>query len=418
MRIVVDVTPLAMPLTGIGNYVLAMLRSLVEAGEEHEVVAFAPVGPRGRRRIQHALNGVRVQRRLVVLPPSSHLWRTGWSRLGHPTVESLAGRLDVFHFSDWMYPAQRDGVRATTIHDLFPLHFPDLVHPRTYRMHGRKYEHAARSCDVVIVNSSFTANDVEETLGVPAERIAVAHPAVDPGFTPAGPKVDLDGPYVLTVSTLEPRKNLETLVRAMRVVREQRPELRLAVSGAEGWQAPSLDEDWIDALGFSDDEQLRRLYRGAAVFVYPSRFEGFGMPIVEGMASGTPVVASAHPSLDDASGGAALRADPDSPEAFADAIDRALDRQGRARPAWPRAREPVHPPGDGRGRAARVRRRAVTPSVGIAIVNHNGRELLLRCLREPRSNSTGRESRSGLWSSTTPRPTEASRQSGRTIRTF
>jgi glycosyltransferase involved in cell wall biosynthesis len=321
LRIVVDVTPLALPLTGIGNYVLGMLRGLVEAGEEHELVAFAPVGPRGARRIQRALNGVPVQRRLVLVPPSSHLWRTAWSRLGHPAVEAFADRLDVFHFSDWMYPAQRHGVRATTIHDLVPLHFPDLVHPRTYRMHGRKYRHAARSADVVIVNSTFTAADVEETLGVPRERITVASPAVDPGFSPEGPKAELRGPYVLTVSTLEARKNLETLVAAMRIVRGRIPELRLAVAGAEGWQAPILDEDWIDAAGFVNAEELRRLYRGAAVFAYPSRFEGFGMPVVEAMASGVPVVASAHPSLDDASGDAALRANPSSPEEFAEAIE-------------------------------------------------------------------------------------------------
>jgi glycosyltransferase involved in cell wall biosynthesis len=310
-----------------------MLRGLVEADNEHEIIAFSPVGPRGKRRIERALVGVAVKRRLVVLPPSSHLWRTGWSRLGYPSVEALAGRLDVFHFSDWMFPRQRAGVRATTIHDLFPIHFPHLVHPRTRRMHGRKYRHAARSADVVIVNSTFTAADVEETLGVPRKRITVASPAVDPGFSPEGPKAELGGPFVLTVSTLEARKNLETLVAAMRIVRGRIPDLRLAVAGAEGWQAPILDEDWIDALGFVDAEELRRLYRGAAVFAYPSRFEGFGMPVVEAMASGAPVVASAHPSLDDASGDAALRADPSSTEKFADAIelaygDGALVRRG------------------------------------------------------------------------------------------
>jgi glycosyltransferase involved in cell wall biosynthesis len=325
MRIVVDVTPLAMPLTGIGNYVLGMVRGLQEAGEEHEVVAFATVGPRGKRRITQALDGVPVKTRLRVLPPSAHIWRTAWSWLGHPSVEALAGRLDVFHFSDWMYPAQRSGVRATTIHDLVPIHFPDWVHPRTHRMHGRKYRHAARNADVVVVNSTFTAADVEETLRVPRERIAVAPPAVDPGFTPDGPSADLSGPYVLTVSTLEARKNLETLVEAMQIVRRQRPELRLAVAGAEGWHAPLLQDDWIDALGFVDDERLRRLYRSASVFVYPSHYEGFGIPVVEAMASGTPVVASAHPSMDDASGDAALRADPKSPEAFAEAMERALE---------------------------------------------------------------------------------------------
>jgi glycosyltransferase involved in cell wall biosynthesis len=325
VRIVVDVTPLAVPApTGIPNYIVAMLRGLRAAGSD-DVVAFAPVGPRGKRRIERALEGVEVKRRVILLPPSSHLWRTAWSRLGHPAVELLAGRLDVFHFSDWMYPAQRGGVRATTIHDLGPLHFPEWVPPRTRRMHSRKYRDAVRGCDVVIVNSTFTASDVAETLGVSRERIAVAHPAVDPSFMPVGPTADLGDPYILTVSTLEKRKNLETLLTAMRLVHERRPELRLAVVGAEGWQAPSLEAEWIDALGFVDAERLRRLYRGASVFVYPSRFEGFGMPIVEAMASGTPVVASAHRSLDDASGSAALRADPDSAEDFADAIARALE---------------------------------------------------------------------------------------------
>jgi len=327
LRIVVDVTPLALPRTGIANYVLSMLRGLREAGGEHELVAFSPVGPRGKRRIEAALDGVPVSRRLIVVPPSSHFWRTAWSAFGRPPVETLAGKLDVFHFSDWMYPPQRAGVRATTIHDLVPIHFPEWVHPRTHRMHGRKYRHAAQSCDVVVVNSTFTAADVEETLEIPRDRIAVAWPAPGPGFGLEGPKAELHGPYVLTVSTLERRKNLETLVEAMRILRQRGSDLRLAVAGAEGWKAPLLGEPWIDALGFVDDEQLRRIYRGASVFAYPSRFEGFGIPILEAMVSGTPVVASAHASLDDAAGDAALRADPDSPEAFAEAIGQAADSE-------------------------------------------------------------------------------------------
>ncbi len=325
MRIVIDVTPLAVTSpTGIPNYVRAMISGLVAAGDGNEIVAFSPVGPRGKRRIERILDGMPVSRRLVLLPPSSHTWRTVWSAVGHPTVEALAGRLDVFHFSDWMYPSQRAGVRATTIHDLVPLHHPEWVHPRTHRMHGRKYLKAVGGCDVVVVNSSYTAVDVEETLGVPRERITVAHPAVDPGFSPNGPHAELSAPYVLTVSTVEARKNLGTLVEAMRLVRQRHPELRLAVAGAAGWQAPTLEEDWIDALGFVAHHELERLYRGASAFVYPSHFEGFGMPVVEAMASGTPTVASAHPSLDDASGDVALRADPNSPEEFADAVDRAL----------------------------------------------------------------------------------------------
>jgi glycosyltransferase involved in cell wall biosynthesis len=336
MRIVVDVTPLALPRTGIGNYVRGMLRGLTEADGRHQVVAFSAVAPPGKRRIKQALEGLRVDSRLVLVPPKSHYWRTAWSRLGRGPVEWLAGPLDVFHFSDWMYPPQRAGVRATTIHDLVPLRHPDWVHPQTYRMHARKYAHAAKACDLIVVNSEFTAGEVVDLLGFPRERIAVAHPVIDPSFHHEGPSRELGGPYVLTVATLERRKNLETLLDAMTILRRRRPTLRLAVAGAPGWQAPSLDSDGVIPLGYVDDEELAALYRGAEVFVYPSRFEGFGMPIVEAMACGAAVVASAHPSLDEASGGVAVRADPESAEAIAAAIDRAL---AEADALAPRGRE-------------------------------------------------------------------------------
>ena len=324
MRIVVDVTPLALPRTGIGNYVLGMLRGLTEAGAKHEVVAFSAVAPPGKRRIEEALAGIPVRRRLVLVPPKSHYWRTAWSRFGRGPLEWLVGPLDVFHFSDWMYPTQRGGVRATTIHDLVPLRHPDWVHPQTYRMHSRKYAHAARTCDVIVVNSEFTAGEVVDLLGVPREKICVAYPGLGRSFGPSGPSRELGGRYLLTAATLERRKNLDTLLGALTLVRKRHPDLRLAVAGARGWRGPSLDVPGVLGLGYVSDDELAALYRGAEAFVYPSRFEGFGMPIVEAMASGTPVVASAHRSLDEASGDAAVRADPESAGAIADGVEQAL----------------------------------------------------------------------------------------------
>jgi glycosyltransferase involved in cell wall biosynthesis len=332
LRIVVDVTPLSLPRTGIGNYILGMLGGLAEAsGGEHEVVAFSVSGPRGKARIGEALAGLEVERRQLVTPPSSHLWRTAWSRLGHPKVERLAGKLDVFHFSDWMYPAQRRGLRATTVYDLSPVHHPEWVAPRTRRMHGRKYENAAATSDVIFAISQFTADDVSRTLGIPRGRIAVAYPGVHPRYSPDGPRAVRDAPYVLAVATLEPRKNLPALAAAMKLVRRDRPELELVVAGAPvHWAEQELAGEGVTALGFVGDEQLPDLYRGAAVFAYPSFFEGFGMPVVEAMASGTPVVSSAHPSLDEASGRAAVRVDPASPEAIAAGIEQALgERESR-----------------------------------------------------------------------------------------
>jgi glycosyltransferase involved in cell wall biosynthesis len=255
-----------------------------------------------------------------VLP--SHAIRVAWSRLARPSAERFLGRFDVLHYSDWMYPPQRGGVRATTIHDLVPLHFPMWTTERTRSMHGAKYRNAARTCDVIFCNSRYTADDVRERLGVSEERLRVALPGLGPGFVSDGPGSDLGRPYILSVATLEPRKNLATLLEAHALLGG---EPALAVAGGEGWgERVELDRRDVLPLGYVTDEELPALYRGAPAFVYPSRFEGFGMPIVEAMACGTPVVASAHPSMDEACGNAAVRVDPDRPEALAEGIRHAL----------------------------------------------------------------------------------------------
>ncbi len=128
------------------------------------------------------------------------------------------------------------------------------------------------------------------------------------------------------MATLEPRKNLDTLVEAYRRLGSR--DLSLAVAGAAGWgEQPQLDVPGLVRLGYTPSDQLPRLYRGASVFVFPSRFEGFGMPVLEAMACGVPCVVSSHPSLDEACGDAAVRADPEDPDAIAGAIGDALARR-------------------------------------------------------------------------------------------
>jgi glycosyltransferase involved in cell wall biosynthesis len=328
VRIAFDVSPLSHPLTGIGQYLRGSLSGLVEAARAeagHEIVAFAPTSPRGRRAIPAALAGIDVDLRLRVLP-FSHAFRMAWSRRGSPAVERFLGPVDVLHFSDWMYPPQRAGVRATTIHDLVPLRFPEWATERTRQMHGEKYANAARTCDVVFANSAYTAADVVERLGVPADRVRVAHPGVRPVFTPDGERADLGRPYLLGLGNLEPRKNLARLVEARRLLPDA-PALALTVGGEWGDQA-GLEDAAIVRLGYVSDEDVPRLLRGADIFVYPSLFEGFGIPVVEAMACGTPVVASSHPSLDEACGNAAVRVDPASAEAIAAGIEEARARRG------------------------------------------------------------------------------------------
>jgi glycosyltransferase involved in cell wall biosynthesis len=307
VRIAYDVTPLSHPRTGVGNYILGALKGMLQATDgQHEFVAFGPVSIRGRRTLDEALSGLAVERRLVTVP-FAHATRRAWGAVGRPAAERLLGKFDVLHFSDWMKPPQRAGVRATMIHDLGPLLYPERLHPRTVRMHtGTARE--ARACDVVFTNAEFTARDVVTRLGVERERIRVAYPGVDERFQPDGERRDLGGPYVFTTATGDWRKNRGVVDAALSLLGS---DLRLVSVGEGG-------------LGYVSDDELPALYRGAEVFAYPSRFEGFGIPVIEAMACGVPCVVSSHPSLDEACGDAAVRADPDDPHGFADAIQRAL----------------------------------------------------------------------------------------------
>jgi glycosyltransferase involved in cell wall biosynthesis len=307
VRIAYDVTPLSHPRTGVGNYILGALKGMVEAANgSHELVAFGPVSIRGRRLLDATLADLPVERRISTVP-FGHAVRTAWSRLGRPPAERLLGNMDVLHFTDWMVPPGRPRVRATMIHDLGPLRYPERLHPRTVRMHSATAR-AAIDCDVVFTNAEYTANDVVEQLGIRRERIRVAYPGVDARYQPGGERREIGRPYVFTTATEDWRKNRGVVETALHLLGD---DLTLLFLGQGG-------------LGYVADDELPALYRGAAVFAYPSRFEGFGIPIIEAMACGVPCVVSSHPSLDEACGDATVRADPESPEAFAEGITRAL----------------------------------------------------------------------------------------------
>jgi glycosyltransferase involved in cell wall biosynthesis len=251
----------------------------------------------------------------------------------------LARGVDVLHCPTFRGPLRARAPVVLTLHDLAILRHPETF-PAWHRAYGRVgLRSTVRAADAVIAVSEFTKAEVEELLGVPAQRIRVVPNGVDPVFAPDG--TAHEGEYVLAVATLEPRKNLAQAVEAARLA-----GVELRVVGARGWGGVSVP-GWT---GYASDEELARLYRGARCVVYPSLYEGFGLPIVEAMACGVPVVTSRGGATEETAGGAAVLVDPLDPASIAGGIGEAgrrrdeLVAKGRERASaftWARAADAV-----------------------------------------------------------------------------
>jgi glycosyltransferase involved in cell wall biosynthesis len=211
---------------------------------------------------------------------------------------------------------------VVTVHDLAILRAPEAF-PRWHRLYGRAgLERVLRAADAIVAVSEFARSEVTVLADVPHDRIRVVPNGVDDVFTADGPRAE--GDYVLAVATLEPRKNLG---RAVDAARELGVELR--VVGARGWGGVDVD-GWVGEI---PDAELATLYRGARCMVYPSLYEGFGLPVLEAMACGTPVVTSAATAMEEVAGGAAVLVDPLDTAAIAGGIEEAIARRDELVPA-------------------------------------------------------------------------------------
>jgi alpha-1,3-rhamnosyl/mannosyltransferase len=250
--------------------------------------------------------------------------------LWYPVALGRRARLlDVLHCTTFRGPLGSRVPTVVTVHDLAILRAPEAF-PRWHRLYGiGGLTRVLQAADAVVAVSEFTRAETIELAGVAPERIRVVPNGVDPIFTPEGPRAE--GNYVLAVATLEPRKNLG---RAVSAAREAGVELR--VVGARGWGGVEVD-GWV---GEVPDTELAPLYRGARCVVYPSLYEGFGLPVVEAMACGTPVVTSSGTAMEEVAGGAAVLVDALDVSAISAGIAQALARRDELVPAGiARARE-------------------------------------------------------------------------------
>jgi len=228
--------------------------------------------------------------------------------------------VDVLHCPTMRAPLRSKLPLVVTIHDVAVLRHPETFNGWTRRYSARTLPRVAEAADAIVVGSHFSKDEVVKVLSVPETKVRVIPYGVGPPFTGQGPAAD--GEYVLAVSTLEPRKNFDRLVEGF--LRSGLDGLELRVVGSDGWGGVQVEGDRVVHLQGVDDDELARLYRGAVAVVYVSLYEGFGLPVLEAMASGTPVVAPAGRPYDEYADGIAFEVDPRNVDSIAHGLQRAV----------------------------------------------------------------------------------------------
>ncbi len=360
MKVGIDYTAAIWQGAGIGRYTRELVQAAVALGGPVEYVLFyaaqgLPPDSPYRAHLRNLCSNY-PQVHALPIPLSPRLLTILWQRLRLPLrVEYFTGPLDVLHAPDFVLPPTREHTRTIlTVHDLTFLTHPECFEPSLQRYLARVVPRSLQRASLVLADSHATQNDLSRLLNVPPERSIVVYPGVAGRFAPLPPEqceplrqqLNLPPAFLLFVGTLEPRKNLVRLLHAFDLlIRRGEPyeHLSLLVVGRKGWlyqdffstrETLSL-ESRVQVLDFVDDEMLPTLYNLAEAFVYPSLSEGFGLPVVEALACGVPVVTTNGASLPEVAGEAAILVDPYLPEAIAEGIARALASAQSLRAAGP-----------------------------------------------------------------------------------
>ncbi len=326
LTIGVDFRPALSRATGVGRYFEGLVGGLGRIDRENNYVLFSSSWKERPEPRPRPDNFRLVDRRVPV-----RVLNVLWHRFEIPSLDWLAGEhFDVAHSPSPLILPCRRGRTIITICDLFFLEQPEATSREIRRDYVSLVRSHVKKADAVIAISETTARDVRDKLDVPPERITVIHAGLDSRFSgptkPVAPSARED--YILTVASLEPRKNLPRLLEALALLREGGFDGRLCIAGGDGLDTPRVDEtirrlkleDSVDKLGYVDAAALVSLYRSARIVVTPSLWEGFGLPLLEAMASQTPLVASDIPVHREVAEDAALFAPPGNVRALADAI--------------------------------------------------------------------------------------------------
>ena len=354
MRIGIDIAVITSAYGGIGRYTEQLLRALLPLLEDDELILFAGSSlPQWIDELAHQRRDGQTEpgRSLIALrrAPSTRRGRVFRTNL---LVGPILARLgvQVFHSPDNVnapLTAGRQVSLVVTLHDLIPILYPQTVSRRHHLLWRLMLHRIVARADRIITVSGATADDLADLVPGAAGKTRVIHLGVDPAFGNAKPedvedirrRLRLPSEYILFVGTLEPKKNVQGLLQAYARLKARRDVPPLVIAGQIGWMAETVFETVeqlrlgasVRFVGFVSDQHLPALIRGATLFVFPSVYEGFGLPVLEAMACGVPVVTSNRSSLPEIADGAAVLVDPFDPDSIAGGIEAILQDRDLAR---------------------------------------------------------------------------------------
>lgn len=346
MHVAIDIQSVTGVRSGVGQFTYHLARTLPALDPRNRYTLFLFDF---RRRLRDPALEEGAARLLKVRIPGL-LVRTCWDLFRAPPVDAIVGKADLFHFPNYVIGPVSDGKALASIYDVSFLRYPQCASAQTLRWIDRNLAWTVERADGVVTISEFSKAEIVELLGVPAWKVRVVYPGVSEAFRRPVPTVELarvrkryrlPACYLLAVGTLEPRKNLATLVRAFSIEKAFFRSRRcgLVLAGARGWKSGRLFEEIrrldlerdVVTTGYVADRDLPALYQGAVMLVFPSLYEGFGMPLLEAMASGLPVVASDTNSHREVLGDGAVFVSPHDPNSLAAAVKELFLDQERRR---------------------------------------------------------------------------------------
>ncbi len=340
MKIAIDISQIVFQGSGIATYTNKLIGNLLKFNQENEYLLFGS-SLRQAKTIKNFYRSLEkkknVSLKLFPFPPLvlEKLWNQ-WHQI---KLENLIGKVDLIHTSDWLEPPSRLP-KVTTVHDLIVYRYPESFQKRgghdIVLNQKRRLEWVKKESRIIMVDSQATKDDLVEILKISKEKVKVVYLAAKENVKRQSlaevekvkNKYKLKRAYFLSVGSREPRKNLPGTLKAFTEIANRFPEIDLVIAGKYGWgedlKIEKAIRDRIHLLGFVSEADLPSLYSGALGFVYPSFYEGFGLPVLEAYQCGCPVVTSNKGSLAEIAGSAAILVDPQKPTEIALGMERVL----------------------------------------------------------------------------------------------